>query len=855
MTPDRWAQIKEIFEEAVAQPLIERKSYVRRACRDELDLEVEVLRLLEAFDDTDSSVNRAECQFVPAALPSRTFRDGQVVCDRFQIVRFIAQGGMAEVYEAYDAKLCESIAIKTIHPKIASSHDAVEQFKSEVRRTRRIAGPNICHVYDLFTHSTGTGAGVTFLTMELLHGETLANHISREKRIDPAVAFLLICQMANGLATAHRAGIVHRDFKSSNVILVNGPDESKRAVITDFGLAFRVDGKNTIQSRSEFFEGGGTPAYMAPEQLEGKKVTYSADVYALGVVAYEMITGGLPFERDSPYPAGGLGRNVSRLPRPSFLSDVRVSWEMTILRCLERDPGRRFQSAVEVARALEGKPLAKTERAPYGFRFALAAALTALIAILVFVVTALVHKQHSGPPLNSVAVLPFENVEPGEGRNYYTDGFSEELIHALGRFPELRVVGRDSSFSFKDSARELPQIGRRLGVRGLVTGSISRSAGRLHVSATLVDAADGLQLWASTFDQSETEVFAVQERIAQSVATTLEGKLVHGRELNVMEPIPDLDAHELYLMGRFHWKLRTEDGLRRAAEYFERATEKDPNYAAPLTGLADVYSVLAEWNSAPPAEALMKAKNAATRALKLDSSSSDAYVSLGQVTSLYDRDFHAAEQDFLRALQLDSNNITAHQWYSYMLMKERRFDESKVHALRALALDPISVPANQNLAALYLYLRNDDQMVLQCRKILELEPHHTFAHLLIAQAFARKGLESEAFRELEANPAGVRNDPLGLRTLGEISAILGKRDQAEDAVKSLIAKQKLGGVSSCYIGAIYAMLGNKDQSFAWLERAYNEHDAFLSLLAVYPAYDSLRTDSRYFSLISRLGLR
>jgi adenylate cyclase len=365
--------------------------------------------------------------------------------------------------------------------------------------------------------------------------------------------------------------------------------------------------------------------------------------------------------------------------------------------------------------------------------------------------------------------------------------------------------------------------------------------------------ANGFQLWSEGFDLDEKEAFAFRAKSVSGITRALGIQPASLSAGSYAAPIAA--AHNDYLMGRFFFAKRTDDALKKALEHFKRAATDDPNYAPIQTGLADTYSVMAERGILPSIPAHRQAKAAALRALSLDSTGAETYVALGTITSTSDKDFRAAEKYYLQALALNPGLVTAHQSYSYMLMKLRRFEESLQHARRALEIDPLSNPANINLAVLFFYMRDYEALVQQCQKMLELDPQHSLAHLMTAQALARMGRGAAAYQQFASLTDRPKDHPLIVRMHAEISAVLGRPDLAEKDLQTLLQEKGAAGFfSSSYIAVVYASLGQKDRAFAWLEKAYSEQDSFLSLLQVYPSFDSLRSDRRYASLLRRIGI-
>jgi serine/threonine-protein kinase len=851
MTPERWQQLKALFAEAVERPADQRESYISAISREDSELADELRRLLR---ETEGSSGFLEHTLSLAggilAVPphAKALNAGRVLCERFEILRFIARGGMGEVYEAYDSALQERVALKTIRSEIASNPSVIERFQAEVARTRAITSEHVCRVYDLFTHRGDDGSEIHFLTMQLLLGESLAERLLRHPRLTPEEALPLVTSIAAGLDAAHKKQIVHGDLKSGNIMLVRKEDGQLSAIVTDFGLARRVQADRPPgDSEGKRLAYGGTPAYMAPEQVAGKSAVAASDIYSLAVVVFEVVTGKLPFEG-----ATTEQRLTEPPPSPRFIvPELPKSWDRALLRCLDRDPGNRYPTALEFADALDAAPSRRKR-----VRRTRGATGLALFVILAVSLWLILRSFQTATPIahdRSIAVLPFEELSSAPNGQYFADGFTEELTNDLTRIPDLRVVGRDSSFRFRGSHLSTSEIGHRLGVHYVLAGSIRRSDGSVRAIARLVNAAGGTELWSREFSGQQQNLLDLQNRMAQQITVAMQVKLASVASDDIA--LPDIGARDLYWMGRFYWRQHTDAAVRRSLDYFAKAIERDPKYALAYTGQADSYSVLAESGVLPAADALSKARASALTAVALDPKLADAYASLGQVTSLYDRDFQQAERYFRQALELNGSLVIAHQWYSYMLVKQRRFAEAMRHAQIALEIDPLSLPANINLAVQYLYAGNYDGAVLQCRKLDQLEPKLIFTRLLTATVLARRGQIDEAVRVMENVRQRAGNNGMTLRTIGEVNAIAGRTREAEEAAQDLIAQRSAGGVPASYIAIVYATLGQRDLAFDWLEKAYAEFDAFLSMMDVYPAFESLRSDPRYADLMLRLGLK
>ena len=466
------------------------------------------------------------------------FRTGDIVAFRFRIVRFLAKGGMGELYEAEDLELRERIALKTILSHIAADERSIMLFKREVHLARQVTHPNVCRIYDVFRHRYAAGNEVVLLAMELLHGETLADKLRRDGRFATTEMLPLVRQMADGLTAAHRVGVVHRDFKSHNVMLVKPAreEDEMRAVVTDFGLAWRSthdEATSLSMSISTENEVSGTPAYMAPEQVEGGPVTPATDVYALGVVLYEMVTGALPFLGETP-----LKMAVKRLtePPPSprvHVPDVDPLWEATILQCLARRPEERFASAGEVVSALEGKPAEQAVAAPGRQRWtSLVWSALALMIVATLVSGYVVYARYAAANagITSIAVLPLRNSSNDPEQDYLSDGISEGLINRLSQLPGLKVVANSSSSRYKGQNADPQEVARALDVTGILAGRVSQRGENLSISVELIDGRDRSQVWGEQYVTKAADLHQVSADISRDVAAKLQVRPAAGEQ-------------------------------------------------------------------------------------------------------------------------------------------------------------------------------------------------------------------------------------------------------------------------------------------------------------------------------------
>ena len=839
-----WKRVGELFAAARQLDVECRQKYLAEQCGDDQDLFHEVQSLLDADAESGPLDSTPTVSNLPVP---------EIIAGRFRIVRYIAEGGMGTVYEAHDLQLEERVALKTIRHDIASDPSVVQRFKREITLGKSVTHPNVCRIHDLVLDRSHTGAEALFLSMQFLEGETLASRIARGP-IPKEEAIPLIRDMADGLSAAHQVNVIHRDFKSGNVMLVTRGDR-KCAVVTDFGLA-RAIGGGAPMTRSGLV---GTVDYMAPEQIRGEELTPATDIYALGVVMYEMATGQRPFTGDSKVTVALKHLNDEPQPPRQLVPNLGPLWSETILKCLRKAPQRRFQSASEVKTALVGDTsswhspvLRKLSNTPVSRWLTASLVLTLGVGISVL---SLVKgwPKHEATIDQSVAVLPFQ--QSGDTPEYYSFGFTEEVMNSLGQVPGLHLIGPESSYRYRASNLSATEIGRKLNARYLLLGSVHHLGNQVHVIVRMVDAKDGSQVWSRDISRGEQDVLVLPDDIARTLSQHLNISLASAQLKGQPIDSGGLTARNLYWTGRFYFHQRTDQAVQGALEYFRQAVKNDPQFAEAYCGIADALFVLAERNLVSPEKALVEARQAAHRAVDLDRRLPAAYVSLAQVTSVYDRNLNEAERLFRHALRLDPRLAPAWQWLSYQLAKERRFSEAIQAAEAAVTADPLSTAANINLAVVYFYAGLDDGAMQQSRKLEQMESKLFVDHLIIAEVFARRGLISEAIHEMDSVPEEHQDHPMTLRVWVEVYAQAGMKDRAQQTLSRLLARAEKGGVPPSYVAAAYAAYGEKDNAFAWLQRACDERDPFASVANAYPAFDSIRSDPRWAPLMARLGFK
>lgn len=856
MQPDRIVRLEQLFADARELPSDEVLRFLNVRCGADQSLVEEVMQLLHA--DQESGV----LDFAPT--PLRICPD-DVIAERFKIIRYIADGGMGTVYEAVDVHLGERVALKTIRNDIAPNLRILDRFRQEILLAKRVTHPNVCRVYDLGIARLPGGTDLYFLTMQFLEGQTLAERL-KVGPISESEALPLISDMVDAISAAHDAGVIHRDFKSGNIMVV-GSGGRNRAVVTDFGLARSTKGGDSLTGSGVV----GTVNYMAPEQIRGEPLTPAVDVYALGVVIYEMVTGTRPFKGESNLEIAL--KHLNELPRPprEYQGQLHPAMESIILRCLKKLPSERFASARDIRPLLEKcssqenvNPL-KYKLHPRRFLAQPVSKLVWVAALILFAIAAgilgfILYRRQGNPievakaPLEvSIAVLPLQNLN--DTPEAYSFGLTEEIMNALGKIPGIRLIGPETSFHFKGTNLSPVEIGRSLNARYLLIGSVQRNSPQVRAIIRMIDASDGIQLWSQDITKKEGDVLLLPDDIVTTLSNVLNLEANNGESPGQSIDTAGLTARDLYWTGRFLFHQRTDQSVTESLRYFRESVKHDPNFAEAYSGIADALFVLSERGLFPSKASLREANEAARRAVALNPNLPAAYVSLGQLTSVYGRDLSTAEQMFHHALVLDPKFAPALQWLSYLLIKERRFAEAIQTAEAAVAADPLSTAANMNLAVLYFYAGSYDRTVQQCRRLSQIEPDFFLHHLLMSEVFARKGLYSESLHELASIPDRHQSDPMTLRVWVEVYSLAGMMNQAKDALGRLLSVAKRGGIPSTYVAAAYAAMGDSEEAFAWLEKAYDEYDAFLSMANAYPAFDSLRSDHRWLPLMAKLGIK
>jgi eukaryotic-like serine/threonine-protein kinase len=781
----------------------------------------------------------------------------------YRVIQKLSEGGWGVVYLAHDERLDRSVALKILSAGTLADETARKRFRKEALTLAKLNHPNIEGVFDFDTQD-----GVDYLVVEYVSGGTLAGRISAGQFAEKEVA-RLGAQVAAALDDAHERGIIHRDLKPDNIAIT----AKGQLKVLDFGLAKLFDpssGPLKAETLTQSVEGehvAGTLPYMAPEQLRGEHIDLRSDIYGLGVVLYEMATRQRPFRDHSVPRLFEAILHEPPVPPRALNPHISAEMERIILKCLEKDPEQRYQSAKEagvdlrrLASPVEAKSSSlndEVRKRPRRWMLGAGVGVAAL-ALLVISVSANLDGirtrwfSRGSRAIRTIAVLPLENLSHDQEQEYFVDGMTDELITDLAQIGALRVISRTSVMRYKKTKKTVPEIGRELHVDAVVEGSVFRNGNQLRVTAQLIQTPTDTSLWAKSYERDLREGLTMQDELAHAIASEIQVKLTPQEEVRLAKSrAANIGADDAYLKGRFLLQQGTEDQMREAKAYFEEAVRIDAGYAPAYAGLADYYWLT---NELSPKVAMPKAKDYVQKALALDDGLADAHATLGSIEFYGDWDWPGAEHEFRRAIELSPSYAEAHRSYSDFLSEMGRHQEALVEIQTAQALDPLSETTKLGAGWTFYYAREYDRAAEQCSKVLDLDPHSASARDCVGSVDIATKAYGQAIEEYRKLAAVSGNDPLRLASLGCAYALAGRKAEAERVVAQLAAASRAHYVPPYFLGLVHAALGDANGAFAWLEKAYQQHDSYLVRLKVEPGLDPLRTDPRYETLLRRMKL-
>ena len=795
--PNDWPRVREIFETALSLAAEARPSYVAASSDGNASVREQVELLLASHERALSSSPTRAAQSLAVTAIAKSL-EGHCI-GPYMVGARIGAGGMGEVYRARDTRLDRTVAIKVLSAHMANDSQARERFEHEARSVAVLNHPHICTLYDI-----GSQDGLDFLVMEYLDGDTLSGPMPAKE------ALRLATQIGAALADAHRHGILHRDLKPGNVMVTTAG-----AKVLDFGLAKSMNAEFDVTSTNA----GtivGTAAYMSPEQAAGKPLDARSDIFSFGAVLYEMLSGNRAFSGTTAGEvlSAVLRDDPPRLRPSSALSSIAQKY-------LAKQPDQRYQTMDEVQAALAQAATTPVKEAP------------------------------------SIAVLPFASLSADAENEFFSDGISEEIINALGHIDGLRVAARTSSFSFKGKAIEVSEIARRLDVRHVIEGSVRTAGTRVRVTAQLVDAANGFQLWSERYDRQIADIFDVQDEIARAIVERLKVAFDAGRSPRLVKvTTTNMEAYQEYLKGRA-MLYRRGPWIARALEAFQKAVTLDPGYAQAWAGVADAHTTLAYYGYCRPNDTMPTAVEAATRATAIDPESTEAHNAVAVAALLWERDFGKAERGFREALALNPRYTQARCWYGLFFLQwgVGRDQDGLAEAWLAFENDPLSAYAATVLSLALATVQRFDEAVVQGHNAVQHDPESFLAKWVLAFAYHWKGQHEEAIRMFEPLWASSGHNWVAL---GLVAAYMraGHVDRARSLYASLVDRDAREYVQPFVLAVSAAVVGDQEEAIRSCEAAIEGRDMLFALFSRWwPDFEPVRADRRYDDILVRFNSR
>jgi serine/threonine protein kinase len=882
-------QVKQLFHAALECDTGRRAIFLATACADDLPLRQEVESLLLVFSEHPDFLQSPAFKLSAAEIAAQALAEdeepsilGQLV-GPYRLIRKIGQGGMGAVYLAArdDGHYDQQVALKLIKRGM-DSQEVVRRFRRERQILANLTHPNISRLLD----GGVTSDGRPFFVMEYVDGDPV-NEYARAKQLSTAERLEVFLAVCAAVQYAHQHHIIHRDIKPGNILIT--ADGTPK--LLDFGIAKILDREHQGHSVTETAPPLRllTPEYASPEQLRGLQLNAASDVFALGVLLYELLTGHRPFSlksrasheilqsvsgADPEKPSTVISRQgqssangkdqsegsepgVIDFPRNSqpykLKRELRGDLDNIVLMALRKEPERRYPSvklfAEDIRRHLKGTPIvARKDTLTYrGTKFfkrnrisIISTLGVALVCLLMGgVLTRLTVRGTTG---QSIAVLPFVNSSHNPDTEYISDGITDGLIGRLSRLPGVAVPARNSVFRYKGQTVDAQSLGRALKVEAVLTGTVATDRDNISITIAMFEIGKNQNIWNKQYKGKSWDIQTIEQKIAEEVVRRLGLNITaEAGTLSQKGGTHDSEASRLYLRGNYFWNQRTKEGLEKGVDYFQQAIVRDPNYALAYCGLANSYNLLGAYGFITPNESFGRAKIAALKALEVEPDLSEGYTSLAMTAWLYDWNWAAADKAFKRAIELNPNYPTAHHWYGLYLGEMGRFDEAIEEEKRALNLDPVSVPIYADLGRVYFYARRYDESLAQYRKAIELDPEWGAFYAELSGLYEQLDMQAELMQLVKDERLKRAFIAHGIRGYWR---------------KYVALCETMPHSSRDYHGMaeISARLGQKDKALKQLWAALDARDHRVTQLKVNPVFDSLRSDSRFAELMERMNL-
>lgn len=885
-----WQKIEEIFEKAVEMPPAERNAYLAEVCNGDENLRQQIEKLILADEQTnhfldspifvsDSFAENIEDSVAPSFSGKKI--------GKYRLIKELGRGGMGAVFlaERDDSEFQKRVAVKLIKRGMDTDF-ILKRFRHERQILATLEHPNIAHLLDGGT----TEDGLPFFVMEFVEGQPITN-FCKEKKLSINELLQIFLQVCAAVEYAHQNSIIHRDLKPANIIVTN--DGTPK--LLDFGIAKILNPElaaNTIEPTASILR-LMTPEYASPEQIKGETLTPATDIYSLGVLLYELLTEKRPYKFSSRAPHE-IARVIceteplvpSEVKRKKEKGKINEDLDKIILKALRKNPSERYESvkdfAKDIQNYLNGAPvsadalietkvfqsettgeveLESGDTKGLGFfdNWLAFNRKAVLITILSFVLVGAIgvyfyQTRNASKPENidSIAVLPFTNESGDPQMEYLSDGIAESLINSLSQLKSVKVIARSSVFRYKGQAIDPQTVGKEMNVRAVLTGKIIQRGDTLIISAELVDASDNRHLWGEKYNQKIKDLMVIQEDIARQMSRQLQATLTE-EKLVANRFTENAEAYQFYLKGRYYWNKRTLDATKTAIDYFQQAVKTDPNFAMAYVGIADCYIVAFGYQFMPPQEALSKAEEAVQQALNLNNNLGEAHASHAYIEGFGFGHYDEAGREFAKAVELNPNYATAHQWFSMYLAATGRREEAVREVKLAVSQEPVSLIINSDAILVYYYTGEYDLALEQCRKTRELDANFWVVRNYEGLIYQRKGMFAQAISQWETSLKSNPKDRSIIAALGHVYAETGRK---QDALKMVEELKKLATPNDDLLeekALIFAGLGQKDEAFSLIETAIRKKSKLGIFFKADPRLENLRADSRFAELMRRAG--